>query len=123
MIAHHTALISELSSFLKTGHVRDQLYPVKSERIGVHRGSVAEWFMHRYLKSGDPEFRSHFDHLFDLFHVVPGLTPRLRLCIIPCQLGFLTCYVYVSYLRLFQWSAYKLALKVFFQYGKLWHLQ
>ena len=47
------------------------------------------------LKSGDPEFGSRSDHLLDLFQVVPGSTPWLRLYIAnwsaSCQLGFLTC--------------------------------
>ena len=31
------------------------------------------------FKSGDPEFKSRSDHQLDLFQVVLGLTPRLRL--------------------------------------------
>ena len=45
------------------------------------------------LKSGDPEFKPRSDHWLDLFEVVPGSTPRLRLYIAnwsaSCQLGFL----------------------------------
>ena len=37
-----------------------------------------------YLKSGDPEFKSHFEHQL-LFLVVSGLTPRRRFYITPCQ--------------------------------------
>ena len=40
-------------------------------------------------------WRSRSDHLLDLFQVVLGSTPRLRLYIAnwfaSCQLGFLTC--------------------------------
>ena len=47
------------------------------------------------LKSGDPEFRSRSDHKLDLFLVLPGSTPWLRLYIAnwsaSCQLGFFTC--------------------------------
>ena len=47
------------------------------------------------LKSGDPEFKSRSDHYLDLFELVPGSTPRLRLYIAnwsaSCQLGFLIC--------------------------------
>ena len=46
------------------------------------------------LKSGDSEFKSRSDHLRDLFEVVPGSTPWLRLYkanwSASCQLGFLT---------------------------------
>ena len=47
------------------------------------------------LKSGDSEFKSRFEHKLDLFEIVPGLTPQLRLQIASwsasCRLGFLTC--------------------------------
>ena len=51
------------------------------------------------MNSGDPEFKSHYDHQLDLFQEVPGSTPQLRLYIANwsasgCQLGFLTCSVY-----------------------------
>ena len=48
-----------------------------------------------YLKSGDPEFKSHFEHQL-LFLVVSGLTPRRRFYITPCQLGLLIFSVYVG---------------------------
>ena len=44
-------------------------------------GSVAEWSVCPGLKSGDPEFKSRSDHQLDLFQVVLGSTPWLRLYI------------------------------------------
>ena len=45
------------------------------------------------LKSADPEFKLRFDHQLDLFQVIPGSTPRLRLYTAnwstSCHLGFL----------------------------------
>ena len=47
------------------------------------------------LKSVDLEFKSRPDHQLNLFQVVPGSTPLLRLYIpnwsASCQLGFLSC--------------------------------
>ena len=47
------------------------------------------------LKSGDAELKSSSDNELDLFQVVSGSTPRLRLYkanwSASCQLGFLTC--------------------------------
>ena len=46
------------------------------------------------LKYGDPAFKSRSDQQLDLFQVVSGSTPRLRLYkanwFASCQLGFLT---------------------------------
>ena len=41
---------------------------------------MAEWFGCR-TATGDPKFKSHSDHLPDLFQVVPDSTPRLNLYI------------------------------------------
>ena len=61
---------------------------------------MAQWFRAPDSKSGDPEFKSRSDHQLDLFEVIPGSSPRLRLYITnwsaSCQLGFLTCSVYFS---------------------------
>ena len=39
---------------------------------------VAKWFGALDLKSIFPEFKSHSDHLLDLFQVLPGSAPKLN---------------------------------------------
>ena len=67
--------------------------------LAVHLGAWLSTLSHHleaaWPKSGDPEFKSRSDQKLDLFEVVPGSTPRLRLYIAnwfaSCQLEFLTC--------------------------------
>ena len=47
--------------------------------LARQRGRVARA---QDLKSGNPKFKSRSDHRLDLFQVVPGSTPRLRLNIV-----------------------------------------
>ena len=53
------------------------------------------------LRSGDSWFKTHSDHLLNLFLVVPGSTSQLHLYIVnwfaPGQLGFLTVAVVVLF--------------------------
>ena len=61
---------------------------------GTFGGTVAEWLGAPDLKSGDPEFKSCYDHQLEMLQVLTGSTPRLRLYTAnwsaSCQLGFLT---------------------------------
>ena len=61
------------------------------------------------LKYGDPEFKTRSDQQLELFQVVSGSTPRLRLYkdnwFASCQLGFLTIWVYFSSWFNWHWKA------------------